>query len=113
MSWDQMIVPLGFIFDSLDPQKSQTKNQRQYQTQDLRPTITHLREIDSHRHRETQPVELQSQKHPAKKHDSGDEEDPHAERARLPLLLHVLKMVLQRRVAVGFRCRGVATHLKY
>jgi hypothetical protein len=35
---------------------------------------------------------------PPKKHDFGDEKNPHAERARLALLLHVFEMVLQRRM---------------
>ena len=38
-------------------------------------------------------------KHPAEEHDFGDQENPHAQRARLALLLHILEVVLQRRVA--------------
>jgi hypothetical protein len=34
----------------------------------------------------------------AEEHDLGDQNDPHAERARFALLLHVFKVVLQRRM---------------
>jgi hypothetical protein len=44
-------------------------------------------------------IEGVSQKHPTEKHNFGDQEHPHSQGARLTLLLHVLKMVLQRRVA--------------
>src|SRR5205085_9471325 len=37
---------------------------------------------------------------PAEEHDLGDEEDPHAERARLALLLHVIEVMLERRRCV-------------
>ena len=44
-------------------------------------------------------IERVGKKHPAKEHDFGDQKNPHAERASFALLLHVLEMVLQRRVA--------------
>ena len=38
------------------------------------------------------------EEHATKKHDLGDQENPHAERSRLALLLHILEMVLQCRM---------------
>jgi hypothetical protein len=43
-------------------------------------------------------VERVGEKHAAEEHDLRHEKDPHAERARLALLLHVFEMVLQPRV---------------
>jgi hypothetical protein len=44
-------------------------------------------------------IERVGKKHPAEKHEFGDQENPHAEGAGLTLLLHILKVVLERRVA--------------
>src|SRR5882724_11995781 len=47
-------------------------------------------------------------KHPTEKHNLGDQENPHAQRARLALLLEVLEVMLQRRVAcLVFNCNAV------
>src|SRR6266446_1874147 len=47
-------------------------------------------------------------KHRTEKHYLGDEKYPHAKRARLALLLEVLKVMLQRRVAcLMFNCNAV------
>src|SRR5882762_7645832 len=47
-------------------------------------------------------------KHPTEKHDLGDQENPHAQRARLALLFQVLEVMLQRRVAcLMFNCNAV------
>src|SRR6185436_4321767 len=59
------------------------------------------------------PVERVGEEHAAEEHDFGDEAHPHAERARLALLLHVFKMVLQRRMMrrVFVSCRYSFSHL--
>jgi hypothetical protein len=43
-------------------------------------------------------IERVGQEHAAKEHDFRDQKYPHSQRARFTLLLHVLEMVLQRRV---------------
>src|SRR6266849_479749 len=49
-----------------------------------------------------------SKKHCTEKHYFGDKKNPHAKRARLALLLEVLKVMLQRRVAcLMFNCNAV------
>src|SRR6266550_1457536 len=50
-------------------------------------------------------------KHCTEKHDLGDEKNPHTKRARLALLLEVLKVMLQRRVAcLVFNCNAICHH---
>src|SRR5260370_5953953 len=47
-------------------------------------------------------IERISQKQRAEEHDLSNEKHPHAERASFALLLHVLKVMLQRAVRAGF-----------
>ena len=44
------------------------------------------------------PVDDVGHEQPAEEHDFGDQEDPHAERRRLVLLLHVVEVMLQLRM---------------
>jgi hypothetical protein len=43
-------------------------------------------------------IECVDEEHSTEEHDLRHEEDPHSKRARFPLLLEILKVVLQRRV---------------
>ncbi len=65
--------------------------------------------------REFRAIECVSEEHSAKEHDLGNEKDPHSECGGLSLLLHVLKVMLERGVtcvvhafvfALGFDCVG-------
>ena len=123
-----MVFVFLVILNRLDAQERQTQNNRQHQGNDLRPALADLRAVNGHRHRKTaedqhggvdgaecdveviagngesfrefRTIERVGEKHPAEEHDFGDQEHPHAERSGLTLLLHVLKMVLQRGMAV-------------
>src|SRR6185295_12788445 len=60
--------------------------------------------------RKLRTVKRVSQEHPAEEHDLGHEKHPHSQRSGFALLLHILEMVLQRAVAVRFRCCCVTVH---
>src|SRR6185369_560970 len=135
---DQVILVFVVILDRFYAQERQAQDERQSQTEYLRTQLANLREVDGERHRKTAhdqhrrvdcaerdiqvvtagrerrrilvPVKRVSQKHATKEHDLGHEKDPHAERACLTLLLHVFKMVLQRRVAVNVLRCCVSSH---
>ena len=121
-----MVVVFIVIFNGLDSQERGAQNHRQDQTHDRRPALANLRAVDSHGHRETAhdqdsridgaeldvqvvaganecrrilaAIERVSQEHAAEEHDLGNEKYPHAQRARLSLLLHILEVMAQRRM---------------
>src|SRR5690349_25118253 len=121
-----MIVVLVVIFDRFYAEKSCAQNHRQNQTDDRDSLSSDLSAPHRHRHGKAADdqddgvncpegyvevitgadegfwvfitVQRVCQEHAAEEHYFGDEEHPHAERARLALLLHVRKMVLQPRM---------------
>jgi hypothetical protein len=115
------------ILDGFNPEERQTQHYSQYQANDLIALLTNLGTVNGQRHRKAaqdqdncidrsqsqievvagggkvgrklRSIERVGKKHPAKEHEFGDEKNPHAESASLALLLHVLEVVLERRVA--------------
>src|ERR1041384_2331275 len=135
---NQMVNIFVVILLGLNPKERQTQDQCRNQAENLRTPLADLCEVHSHGHRETtqdqnssvqrskrkievvtrrrkscrvlRSIERVSQKHPAEEHDFGHEKHPHSQRTCFTLLLHVLEMVLQRAVAVRFRCCRVTVH---
>src|SRR5438132_6218765 len=135
LSRNKTVCVLRVILDALNSQERQTENHCHYQEDDRQATLAHLRVV--HRQRHSQTAENQhpgidssqfdiqmiaggckrcwigraindvGQEHAAEKHYFSDKKNPHSQRARLSLLLHVLEMVLQRRMAVGGFSRDV------
>ena len=121
-----MVVVLVVVLDPLYAKKGGAQNHCEDQAHNRGALAADLRAVNRNRHRETaddqdggvdgaqsyveviagadecrrifKAIQRVRQEHPPKEHDFRDEKHPHPEGTRLALLLHVLEMMLQRRM---------------
>src|ERR1700730_340408 len=120
---NQIGIVFVFVLDCLDSQERQAEQYSENQEKNLQLSLADLRAINRHGHCQAAAnqddcvhrakgkvkviagggkgfpvlptIERVSKKHPAEEHDLGNQEHPHAKRAGVALLLHVLEMVLE------------------